>query len=250
MFVRVYDKLEKGYYKSMVYGLINTGYYEQAILFNPYMNSFELVDYLDKETKGLYPLYEHINSNTKEWVTYEKTFLLKLKKYCKENGFKGDINLFKGYKEVFNDFEFMLKVLQNMKVHLETTNIKVKDNEDTNEWNYIRSQEDAKEFMKIFVGFHDSTLDKLIYEEEYGKTQLKVYFDNSGWYGVVELCFEGLIALNLRAPAENHSREIYDATLIIKDESVFWADDILDNEDMNYAGTYIKAMNLKWRKIK
>jgi len=92
-------------------------------------------------------------------------------------------------------------------------------------------------------------LDKLIYEEDYGKTQLKVQSDNSSWHGVVELCFEGLIALNLRGLGENRTREIYAATLIVNDESVFWADDELENEDYNYKGTYIKALNLKWRKI-
>lgn len=33
MFVRTIDKERNRYYKSMVYGLINTGYYEQAVLF-------------------------------------------------------------------------------------------------------------------------------------------------------------------------------------------------------------------------
>lgn len=249
MFVRVYDKSNNRYYKSMVYALINSGYYEKAILFNPYKGSFELVDYLDKESKELSPLYECINSNNNEWVSYERTFLLKLKKYFKENNYSEEITRFSGYKEVFDNYEFMLRILKNKQVLIETTTIKIKDNEDTNEWNYIRTQEDANEFMKLFVGFHDSTLDKLTYEEEYGKSQLNAIFDNSGWYGVVELCFEGLISLNLRAPAENRSREIYDATLIIKEESVFWADDELREEDFSYIGTYIKALNLKWRKI-
>ncbi|MDU6986457.1 MAG: hypothetical protein E6371_18825 [Terrisporobacter othiniensis] len=249
MFVRVYDKLEKRYYKSMVYGLINSGYYEQAILFNPYINKFELVEYIDKDTQELDTLYECINSNTSEWITYERTFLLKLKKYCKDNNFNHEINLFRGYKDVFDNFEFILKILRNKNVPLEETNIKVKLNEDIDEWNYIRNQEDANNFMSMFMGFHDSTLDKLIYEEDYGKTQLKVQFDNSGWYGVVELCFEGLIALNLKGLVENRTREIYDATLIINNESVFWADGELENEDYNYVGTYIKALNLKWRKI-
>lgn len=249
MYVRAYDKLEKRYYKSIVYGIINTGYYEQAILFNPFMKCYELIEYFDKDKEVLNPMNECINSNTGEWISYERTYLLKLKKFLKERGFNGDISLFKGYKEVFDQFEFMLRILQDRKVTIEDTNLKVKDNEDTNEWKYIRNQEDADEFMRMFVYFHDSTLDKLTYEEAYSKTQLKVCFDNSGWYGVVELCFEGLIALNLRAPAENHSREIYGATLIIKDESVYWADGDLEDEDFNYIGTYIKALNLKWRKI-
>lgn len=53
MFVRVYDKSNNRYYKSIVYALINSGYYEKAILFNPYKDSFEIVEYLDKESKEL-----------------------------------------------------------------------------------------------------------------------------------------------------------------------------------------------------
>ncbi|WP_434799271.1 hypothetical protein [Terrisporobacter vanillatitrophus] len=120
--------------------------------------------------------------------------MLKLKKYFKDNSFNHEINLFRGYKDVFDNFEFILKILQNKNVPLEETNIKVKVNEDIDEWNYIRNQEDVNSFMRIFVGFHDSTL-------------------------------------------------------IINDESVFWEDDELENEDYNYMGTYIKALNLKWRKI-
>lgn len=61
-------------------------------------------------------------------------------------------------KELVEDF-------QRKKVPLSETNISVKSNEDAEEWNYIRTQEDADEFMKLFVGFHDSTLDKIVYEE-------------------------------------------------------------------------------------
>lgn len=209
MFVRVFDKSNNKYYKSMVYALINSGYDEQAILFNPYKEAFELIDYLDKESKKYVPLYECINSNKNEWVSYEKVFLLKLKKYLKENNCTEEIMCFRGYKEVFDNYKFMLKILQTKQVPIESTTINLKNNEDTNEWNYIRTQEDANEFMKLFVGFHDSTLDKLTYEEAYGKTQLNVVFDNSGWYGVVELCFEGLSALNLRTLSENGLRYIY-----------------------------------------
>lgn len=76
MFVRVFDKDKKRYYKSIVYGLVNIGYYEQAILYNPYTDCFELIDYLDKESKELRPLYECINSADEGWVLYEKLFCL------------------------------------------------------------------------------------------------------------------------------------------------------------------------------
>lgn len=103
--------------------------------------------------------------------------------------------------------------------------------------------------MKLFVGFHDSTLDKITYEEDYGKKVLRAIFNNSGWYGVVELSFEGLIRMNLCGFPENYSREIYDATLLVHNETIFWADEILEHEDTSYTGTWIKALNLKWRKL-
>ena len=55
----------------MVYGLIKC-YYEQAILFNPYLVKIELVEYFDKDTQELNTLYECINSNTSEWITYRE----------------------------------------------------------------------------------------------------------------------------------------------------------------------------------
>ena len=88
------------------------------------------------------------------------------------------------------------------------------------------------------------------YVEDYSERSLTVTFDNSGWYGVVELCFEGLISMNLRPAQENYSREIFSACLFVENECVFWADDALEKEDLNYTGSYIKALNLKWRKIR
>lgn len=250
MFVRVFDKPENRYYKSIVYGIIDVGYYERAILLNPYTESFELVDYLDKEDSSLTPLYEVINSNTDGWVLHEKTFMLKLKHYLSEQRFNGDIKQFRGYQDVFDDFPFILAMLEHNSIAVNKVAFKLRDNYDTDEWNYIRTQKDADDFMKIFAGFHDSTLDKLVYDEEYGKKRLLATFDNSGWYGTVNLCFEGIITLHLKPYSENYCREIYDSTLLVKDESIYWADNKLEQEDLNYQGTYIKALNLKWRKIK
>jgi hypothetical protein len=60
MYVRINDISNKRFYKSIVYGLINTGYYEQAIVFNTYSQCFELVDYLNKSTKELTWSYVNI----------------------------------------------------------------------------------------------------------------------------------------------------------------------------------------------
>ena len=68
--------------------------------------------------------------------------------------------------------------------------------------------------------------------------------------------FEGVLVFNLRPPAENHTGYIYSATLRVKDECIYWADGELNEEGfaedenghLNYCGSYIKALNLKWRK--
>lgn len=249
MFVRAIDKKRNQYYKSMVYGVINSGYYEQAILFNPLSSCFELIDYLDKETKNLTPLYECINNNREEWVSYQNAYLLKLKKYFKENKEKFSIKCIQGYPEFVDDFAFIYKMISNKKVSLSDSTLKVKSNEDENEWNYIRTQSDANDFMKLFVGFHDSTLDKILYEENYGKKQLNIIFDNSGWFGIVELCFEGLSRMNLQPFVENYSREIYDATFRVIDETVYWADGETTPDNFQFNGTWIKALNCKWKKV-
>lgn len=249
MFVRVYDKKNNKYYKSIVYGVIDMGYNEKSICLNPTTESFELIDYLDKEEKDLKPIYEIINQNEEKWTLYERSYLLKFKHYCKEHSYMEEIRKFCGYDEVFNDFDFMLRILRDRKVALKDTNITIRDNEDSHVWNYIKTQDDADYFMDVFVGFHDSVIEKALYEEEYRQRSVTVTFDNSGWYGIAELCFEGVIAMNLRPPGENCSREIYGGCLLIKDECIYWADDCLKEEDMNYQGTFIKALNLKWRKI-
>jgi hypothetical protein len=250
MFVRVYDQRRKKYYKSIVYGIIDIGYYERHIVFNPVEEAYELVDYLNKNTKELpTPLVEVISSDQEEWVTYDKVKLLKFKNYCKNKGYQISIDIFYGYDEVFQDFEFMLQLFEKKKVDKDKCCIQLKEPKDINHWRYIKTQRDANYFMELFAGFHDSTIDKMEYLEDYSQRTLNVTFNNSCWYGIAELCFEGLVSMNLRPQQENHSREIFGGCLFVNDESIFWADECLDKEDMKYTGSYIKALNLKWRKI-
>lgn len=250
MYVLVSGNQDCPPYKSMVYGLLNTGCYEQAIVINPYEKCFLLMDYLNKDTRQLTPRYQCINSCQNGWITCEKVFLLKLKAYCRERGHDARLLCFRGYPEVFYDFSFLLRLMRGEHVPVADATIPLRTNEDAEQWNYIRTQQDADALMELFAGFHDSTLNRLTYEEEYGKAKLTALFDNSGWFGVIELCFEGLLALNLRPPLENCSREIFSATLLFREESVFWADDELTEENPSGQCTWIKALNLKWRQVK
>ena len=55
MYVLVSGNQDCPPYKSMVYGLLNTGCYEQAIVIKPYEKCFLLMDYLNKDTRQLTP---------------------------------------------------------------------------------------------------------------------------------------------------------------------------------------------------
>lgn len=252
MFVRVFDKKNNIYYKSIVYALLGKGWHEQYIVLNPNTRNFELVDYLDKQTNPTKPLVEKIQSNEENFVVYKDDNLLKYKLFCKDNGYEYVEIKFemKGYPEVIDNNAFLAKILINRSVPFNEYSIPIRNLEDTSEWNYILTQEDADDFMHKFAHFHDSTLDKLSYSDSYSATTVNAIFDNSGWFGVVELCFESVQILKIVPSPENYTKELYEASLIVKDECVFWADSFMDVPNETYEGSLIKALSLKWRKIK
>lgn len=249
MFVRVYDKPNNRYYKSIVYGTIGVGWFLQYIVLNPMENCFELVEYLDKSSEPVQPLVETIQINNDDFKVYENTLLLKYKHYCKKNGKSMEINRLCGYSDVCENFDFIDYIIAYKSVSVEKYSIQLRQLSDKDEWNYIQTQEDANAFMKLFAGFHDSTLERLVYDEEHGYTRVTAIFDNSGWYGIVELCFEGLFEINIRPAKENYDRYIYEATMLVENETILWTEGLMEKEDLAYDESYIKAMNLKWRKI-
>ena len=248
--VRVFDKQQNRYYKSMVYATVGIGWFLQFIVLNPYTQSFDLVDYLDKQHQHTKPLVEIIQPNHEEFVVYNGAQMLKYKHYCKANGCKFiEVKQMMGYPEILENNAFLAEILWNHSVPSGTHQISPKTLYDTTEWNYIFTQADADDFMKKFVGFHDSTLQKISYYESNSSAVANAIFDNSGWYGIVELCFEGVQMLKIMPATENYTRELFDATLIIDKESVFWADSYMSEANSSYEGSIIKALNLKWRKI-
>lgn len=248
MFVRV--KSKSGYYRSIVYAVLGIGWYEQYIVINPISNEFEMISYLDKTVNPAQPLIEIIQSDVSQFNTYEGAALLKLKQKCKEIGVD-TAHLFplRGYCDICSNLDFIVDILLHLAVPANKYHIERLDLSDKAKWNYILTPEDAENFMKMFAGFHDSTLEKALYSEDYRASSVCMTFDNTGWYGIAELCFEGVQSLRIVPPPENCSREIHDASLIIQDESVFWADSFMKEIDNNYSGSFVKALCLKWRRI-
>ena len=143
---------------------------------------------------------------------------------------------------------FLQALLRTGFVPREKTAIPLRRPADEALWSYVCTQADADSLMRQFAGFHDATLDRLFYKERYGVRQLTVRFDNPGWYGTLDLCFEGTLALHLAPAGENRSRALLEACLPGRDATVFGADAALTEEDPAACRNHIKALNLKWRK--
>ena len=250
MFVRVFDKNKNAYYKSVVYSTVGVGWFLQYIVLNPVTNTFDLVDYLDKSVSPAKPLVETIQSDQCDFNVYKGSVMLKYKHFCKANKIKfTDVEQMCGYSDVCENYAFLADLFTKKSVPIDAYEISIRNLKDADEWNYIFTQSDADDFMKMFVGFHDSTLEKISYSESYASTSATAVFDNSGWFGVVELCFEGIQTMKIVPATENYSRELYEASLIVENESIFWADSYMEKPNAFYGGSIIKALSLKWRKI-
>ena len=245
MFVRVSDKMNNRYYKSLVYGLVNRGFFEQAIVIDPFTKCFELVHYLEKADPFPVPVYEVIQPERNGWITAGSADLIKLNLHSNHLS----VDCLSGFEDVLNNRRFLSALIGKKRVYADKAGVQIRGFEDGEEWNYIVTQADADAFMDLFEGFHDSVINKLVYEEADQIRKVTAVFDNRCWYGVAELCFEGLVAMNLRPAQENFDRFIYGGTLLVKDECIFWADAAMKEENLSYEGSYIKALNLKWRKI-
>ena len=95
MYLRIFDKPNKRYYKSMAYCKVSQNGNCQFVVLNPYENCFELVDDLDKSEKSYCPLVEYIQLDSEDWVCYEDENLLEYRQYCK-NKVRTEISILSG----------------------------------------------------------------------------------------------------------------------------------------------------------
>ena len=67
MLIRVFDRENNRYYKSIVYGVVNL--LSDAIVLNPYTECFQLAHHFDTSDILYEPLYEIIQPERKDWVS-------------------------------------------------------------------------------------------------------------------------------------------------------------------------------------
>lgn len=131
-------------------------------------------------------------------------------------------------------------------------------------WNEIESREDLFEFLDIVSFFHDSCIKEMKYlSGAYVDNDLSMYpindnrilsvviqrqFEN---IHTIEMRFEKLKFLKLYPVDDSYTCEIHDATLIWKDECIWWCDcgGLSESDIADYKGTIICASKLRWRSI-
>ena len=131
-------------------------------------------------------------------------------------------------------------------------------------WNEISNEKDLYSFMDNMYGFHDSCLKEIKYiSGAYVDEELSMFPVNSQRIlnviiqrqfrhpSVIEMQFVGLKYLKLFPCDDDYTCEILDATMILKEDCVYWCDcGGLSEEDIeSYTGTVICASKVRWRAV-
>lgn len=129
-------------------------------------------------------------------------------------------------------------------------------------WNEINNEIDLKSFIDMYCDFHDSCIKELRYiSGAYVSNDLSMYPINDQRIlkliiqrqlknpSVIEMEFVGLKSFSMCPSDEKHTCEILDATMILKNNCVYWCDcgGVSEDELDSYEGTFICAEKVRWR---
>lgn len=131
-------------------------------------------------------------------------------------------------------------------------------------WKAISNHDDILQFMEQVCHFHDSCIKEIYYlSGAYVTDHLSMFPINNCRIlrvviqrqdikdAMIEMEFRGLKGLRLYPLDESFTCEISDATMIMKDESIYWCDcgGLSESDIDHYTGTMICASKLRWRSI-
>jgi len=263
--VRVFDCLIDSYFKSEVYAKINTGLYEKQLVHVPSENGgyIKFFDYLDKSRGKMPPkvnIHTIISDIPKEWISQKSRSVDEQIKGF-ERLLNKDVRFFEyiGYSWLYENKSILVELLNGNSVPFKGSIFEDREvGSEIKGWTYVQTQEDAYYLLKNACYFHDSVLktahytsgayvnsDRSMYPVA-DVRQVDMYFD-SQCCDSIEMVFEGVTAFNLRPVGDNYTADISSASLIVKDASVFFCDDSIEEWDENYEGTWISAYSLCWR---
>jgi len=264
MRARIYDKSDRTFYVSEVYGIVNSGGDKYIVRRQEAGEwKFHLVDYLDFSSAQFpYPVnVECIDCNEPprhaEWIYMTKGELEEFNQILEQQFSLPRISLYSGYRFIWEDSDKLIQLLHDKTIQDYT--------DDTGEiqtkltgWNYIENETDIDMLMEKFADFHDSVIKEIHYLSEdyvdedgmhltfsYDK-KIQFLFD-SDWSESIEVVFEAPRLLQLVPPGENYLADLFDASIFVKDYEVYFYDSVLDEIPETYSGTWIKSLGMRWR---
>lgn len=132
-------------------------------------------------------------------------------------------------------------------------------------WNEIKTQTDADDLMELFGGFHDGCLREAhLWTGHYVAPDLsmscpdnlddRIRFLIQRQYrnpAAIELLFEQVTRFNLVPTPENYDTIIFGATLLVRDDAIFWSPDSRWTPDCSERDSYtwMSAKKLSWREV-
>lgn len=131
-------------------------------------------------------------------------------------------------------------------------------------WNEIVDKNDLMFFMDKIDFFHDSCIKEMKYVSgAYVDNKLAMYPLNDRRLlniiiqrqfkelSMIEMQFVGLKCLKIFPTDEEYTCEIFDSTMILKEDCIYWCDcgDVSENDLEAYEGTFVCASKLRWRSI-
>ncbi|KPU43498.1 hypothetical protein OXPF_29390 [Oxobacter pfennigii] len=265
MRVRVYDSLTNTYFKSEVYAIVNTGWYERQLVLVPsekggYLKFFDTLGKSGNEKFSEVMINTIISDRPQQWITKRSGFSSK-----QITGFNkllhNDVRFFEyaGYPWLFDNKTILGSLINGNEILLKGSIFEDKViSSEIAGWTYVESQADAGDFLGKVSSLHDSVLKFAGYisgayvDKDRNMhpvsdiRQVTMSFD-SQCCDSIEMVFEGVTAFNLRPSKDNHSADIFSAAIIVKDASVFFCDDGIKERDETYGGTWITAYSLRWR---
>jgi hypothetical protein len=128
-------------------------------------------------------------------------------------------------------------------------------------WNKILTKNDIDKLMQTFGDFHDSCIKEIKYMSgAYVNFNLGMHAINDKRIlhmifqrqcknpTAIEMRFIGLNKLTLIPNNLEYTCEIFEASMMIKNDGIYWFDCADDCEDLSdYNGTYLCAENVEWR---
>ncbi|MEA4848116.1 MAG: hypothetical protein VB106_12880 [Clostridiaceae bacterium] len=268
MKVRVHDRMTGIYFKSEVYARINTGWYEKQLVHVPSENGGYICffDYLDKEEdkESLKVLINTILPDTpNEWV-YQRADSVDKKLPGYEKLLRKDVCFFEyiGFSGLYEKKSILAELLNGNAIPFKGSIFEsMAVASEMSGWTYVETQEDVNNLLENAFSFHDSVLKTLNYKSgAYVNPDRSMYpvadarqvtmCVDSQWCDTIEMVFEGVTALNLRPAGDNYTADISAASLIIKNASIFFCDDGIQEWDENYEGNWITAYGLRWHFVR